>query len=158
MRAGRRRSSFPWKKEGGPTFSQGKVTWMARVATRAVSVLEPTHGVSSGNDDKMALKINGCVSVLPFPLFHFSTLAVSSLLVTLSRSPPSFTCSYSLYPAPFNRSWFSLTLFIRLQPCPVLFLQPSSTPPSTTPSPFSHSLLWLRSSLSQPSSPIFYNL
>ena len=105
------------------------------------------RGISSGNDDKMALKINGCVS---------SALSLfPSIFLSLSLSL-SYSC-------------LSFSLFLRLPHLPARSsctrLCTVSSHVSFTPgllflalSPFSHSLLWLRCSLSQPSSPIFYNL
>ena len=83
------------------------------------------RGISSGNDDKMALKINGCVSsaLSLFPSIFLSlslSLVFLSLFLTLSSSP-SFTGSFLLYPTlhclipRFLYPWLTLSRPLPLQ-------------------------------------------
>lgn len=94
------------KEEGGPSFLKGKLPWHGLHA-------RTYHcGISSGNDDKMALKINGCVSSPLSLSFVFLLLFLRlSLIYRFVHLVPALHC---LIPR-FLHPWLTLSRPLPLQ-------------------------------------------
>ena len=98
------------KRKKSPSFLRGKLPW------DGLHARSYHRGISSGNDDKMALKINGCVSSalslshslflpLSYSCLSFSLFLRLSLIYQLVPLVPDSALSHPTFPLPLAYSF-----------------------------------------------------